>query len=345
MFSSMMSLLAASLAVGAEPTPQYTLKFAETRRIEAVLTYEITMPKLAAQEWIVYAAKAPELSGQIQPSATMEPGGKASVELSPERRPVMMARVSAQNGRTHEIILHVKYQATLRSRELTPIKAGRAAPAVASLLEKARQAALELGGEFDWKTEPVQKWIRDHRLERKKDESDIDFARRVFVAIKRNFTYEFKSEMNRHASAVCKAGKSDCGGLSQFLVTILRGNEIPARTLVGRWAQSSKTKELVGDLPYYQTHVKAEFFAAGIGWVPVDIATGLLDEKGDGLRCFGDDPGDFLVMHVNPKMRLDSIHFGKQDVDCLQGPAYWVMGRGGLEPTVTHEQWEVRTLP
>src|SRR5713101_733948 len=120
MISSVLILSSVFLSPAAEPVPQYTLIFAETRRIEAVLTYEITMPKLAVQEWIVYAAKAPELSGQIQPSTTMEPGGKASVELSPERRPVMMARVSAQNGRSHEIILHVKYQATLRSRELTP---------------------------------------------------------------------------------------------------------------------------------------------------------------------------------------------------------------------------------
>jgi transglutaminase-like putative cysteine protease len=151
--------------------------------------------------------------------------------------------------------------------------------------------------------------------------------------------------MNRHASAVCKAGKSDCGGLSELMVTILRGNDIPARTLVGRWALSSKSKDLVGKLPYYQTHVKAEFFAAGVGWVPVDVSSALQDEKGDGLSCFGRDPGDFLTMHVNPKLRVDSIHFGKQDVDIMQGPAFWVFGRGSAEPTETHEKWEVRDLP
>jgi hypothetical protein len=203
---------------------------------------------------------------------------------------------------------------------------------------------LELGGDFDWKAEPVQKWVRDHRLHRNEGESDIDFARRVFLAIKKNFTYDYRSEMNRHASAVCKAGKSDCGGLSQLLVTILRGNEIPARTLVGRWAISSNAKELVGELPYYQTHVKAEFFASGIGWVPMDIATALL-EKGDGLNSFGHDPGDFLTLHVNPNLRLDSIHFGKQVIDSLQGPAYWVTGHGSVTPTETHEKWEVRTIP
>jgi hypothetical protein len=50
-------------------------------------------------------------------------------------------------------------------------------------------------------------------------------------------------------------------------------------------------------------------------------------------------------MHVNPHLRLDSIHFGKHDMECLQGPAYWVTGRGSVEPTHTHEKWEVRKLP
>jgi Transglutaminase-like superfamily len=345
MILSVVILSSLLLTPGAEPTPKYVLKSADNQRIEAVLTYEIMMPKLIAQEWIIYVAKAPELPGQTHVSTTLEPEGKASFELSPERRPVMMAKVSGQNGRKNELTIRVKYQATLRARELVAMKPGRTAPTVEPLSEPTRQGALELGGDFDWKAEPIQKWVRDHRLHRNKDESDIDFARRVFLTIKKNFTYEYKSEMNRHASAVCKAGKSDCGGLSQLLVTILRGNDIPARTLEGRWAQSSKLKELVGELPYYQTHVKAEFFASGVGWVPVDIATAILDKKGDGLNSFGHDPGDFLILHVNPNMRLDSIHFGKQVIDSLQGPAYWVTGRGNVEPTETHEKWEVRRIP
>lgn len=344
MISCILILSSVWLFPGAEPAPKYVLKSTDSQRIEAVLTYEIKMPKLIAQEWIVYAAKAPELPGQTHVSTTLEPDGKASFELSLEHRPVMMAKISGQ-GRKNELTIRVKYQATLRSRELIPSKPGRAAPTVEPLSETARQGTLELGGDFDWKAEPVQKWIRDRRLHCNKEESDIDFARRVFLTIKKNFTYEYKSEMNRHASSVCKAGKSDCGGLSQLLVTILRGNEIPARTLEGRWAQSSKPKELVGELPYYQTHVKAEFFASGIGWVPMDIATALLDKKSDGLSSFGHDPGDFLTLHVNPNMRLDTIHFGKQVIDSLQGPAYWVTGRGSVKPTETHEKWEVRRIP
>jgi hypothetical protein len=168
------------------------LKIAEARRIEAILTYEIKMPNMEAREWIVFVAKAPEVPGQVRVSTTLEPGGKPSFELSPGHRPVMMARVSAANSRAHGIMIQAKYQATLRSRELVPLKSGETGLRVSPLSEKAREFDLHLGGDFDWKSESVQKWVREHQLHRDKGESDIDFARRVFVTIKRNFAYEFK---------------------------------------------------------------------------------------------------------------------------------------------------------
>src|SRR5437667_1529382 len=269
MFSCSLRLSTSLLLVSAAPSPAYTLKVAEKERIEAVLTYKIEMPKLVAQEWIVYLAQAPELPGQVQVHTRLEPDGKATFELSPEHRPMMLARLPAK-GREKEITVRVRYQATLRSRDLVPVKRGKTPPTVAPLPDPVRQVLVETGGDFDWKAEPVQKWVREHQLGRRPVESDIDFARRVFVAIKRNFSYEYKTEMDRHASAVCRSGKTDCGGLSGLLVTILRGHDIPARTLVGRWAQSSKAEDTVGNnSPYYQTHVKAEFYAEGIDWVPV----------------------------------------------------------------------------
>jgi transglutaminase-like putative cysteine protease len=350
MLSCGVILSANLLLLSAAPSPAYTLKFADSQRIEATLTYKIETPKLTAQEWIVFAARAPELPGQIRVGTTLEPNGKPSFDLSADHRPILMARISALGGggRDKEITVHVKYEATLRSRRLVPIKRGGGgrggSQASEALPDQTRQAALELGGLFDGKTEFLRKWSREHQLARRESESDVDFARRVFVAMKRDFTYDYKSEMDRHASAVCKAGKSDCGGLAVMLVTILRANDIPARTLVGRWAESAKPKERIEGLPYYQTHVKAEFFAQGIGWVPVDIALGLRDQRGDGLYFFGNDDGNFLTMHVDPNLRVDTIRFGKKDLEFMQGLAYWVVGQGSIDPIHTTEKWEVRKL-
>src|SRR5947207_12747369 len=116
------------------------------------------MPKQEAQEWVVYAAQAPELPGQVQVNTALEPDGKASFELSPEHRPMMLARLPAK-GREKEITLHVKYQATLRSRDLVPVKRGRTPLTVAPLPDAIRHVLVEAGGDLDWKAEPVQNWV------------------------------------------------------------------------------------------------------------------------------------------------------------------------------------------
>src|SRR5260370_18862297 len=156
MIASILFFSSVFLSPGAEPSPKYVLKSTDSQRIEAVLTYEIKMPKLTAQEWIIYVAKAPELPGQTHVSTALEPEGKASFELSPEHRPVMRAKVTGQNGRKNELTIRVKYQAKLCSRELLPLKRGQAAPAVEPLSETPRQATLQLSRELVWKEEQVQ---------------------------------------------------------------------------------------------------------------------------------------------------------------------------------------------
>src|SRR5207244_11195402 len=83
--------------------PAYMLKFAETQRIEAVLTYHIEMPKLVAQEWIVFAARPPELPGQVRVTTTLEPGGKPAFELSAEDRK------STRLNSSHQIISYAVF--------------------------------------------------------------------------------------------------------------------------------------------------------------------------------------------------------------------------------------------
>src|SRR5207253_3603258 len=126
-------------------------------------------------------------------------------------------------------------------------------------------------GDCDYKGDAFQQWLKTVDLTRKKDESDLDYARRAFLVIRAQFRYEFKAEMKRKVSVVCTAGKSDCAGLSMLYVAALRAHGIPARTLYGRWAKSTQPEAKLDGLVYSQWHVKAEFFAAGIGWVPADI--------------------------------------------------------------------------
>ena len=61
---------------------------------------------------------------------------------------------------------------------------------------------------------------------------------------------------DRSATAVCKAGWSDCGGLATVYVSILRANGIPGPVPFGR------------DLGRRRDSRPAEFYAEGVGWVP-----------------------------------------------------------------------------
>ncbi len=102
----------------------------------------------------------------------------------------------------------------------------------------------------------------------------------------------------------------------------------------------------MGEVAYYQQHAKAEFFAEGVGWVPVDLSSAVLhDSTPDGLRYFGNDSGDSLAMHFDHDLVLDTIHFGHQSTPWLQGAAYWVSGGGTLDGLQTREDWKVKELP
>ena len=120
---------------------------------------------------------------------------------------------------------------------------------------------------------------------------------------------------------------------------------MPARVLAGRWAKSSKPGAIVGDVQYYQQHVKAEFYAERIGWVPVDLSSAVEhDHSPAGLQYFGRDQGNFLTIHIDPLVQVDTLHFGRQTFTWLQGVHYYASGKGTLRNKVIDEQWRVNWL-
>jgi hypothetical protein len=71
----------------------------------------------------------------------------------------------------------------------------------------------------------------------------------------------------------------------------------------------------------------------------------LHDRSAAGLEYFGNDPGDFLVFHVDPDVLLDSVYFGRHQIRWFQSTAYWVTGSGTLDGARNRETWEVKRLP
>jgi transglutaminase-like putative cysteine protease len=130
--------------------------------------------------------------------------------------------------------------------------------------------------------------------------------------------------------------------LTALYVAALRANGIPARQLVGRWAQSAKKNEMLYGKPWQQEHIKSEFYAGGIGWVPVDVSVAVdYDKKPGSLKHFGDDPGNFLTFHFDADLMLDVPVVGKKPIRFMQEPAYFFEGRGSLEGAVIQSDWVV----
>lgn len=344
-----LALAAALLASAARPQPpaepaaRYALETKDVRRVVGTLTFHVTCPDMRAKEWVVVAAAAPELPGQAKPKTTLTPAGSPTKDRSPFARPLLSARVPVTKAELQSSLpIRVVYEATLRSRLLVELPPDAPAPKALPLPPAERKLFLGEHGDVNFKHDTVQRWLREEGLVRGKGEDAVGFARRVFRTIRDKLKYAYAGDLDRRASAVCAAGRSDCGGLAVLFVAALRANGVPARTLYGRWAASADPDAKIGGMTYFQWHVKAEFFADGIGWVPADPGSAVLHDKSpDAAAFFATDPGDFLTFHVGPNLSVEAGTLGMQAVGNLQTPGWWAVGAGTTTTARAAETWTV----
>ena len=293
------------------------IETSNARRIDATLTEAVYAPDLSAQGGLIITAVPPELDRQKNVSVRFTIDSHLGQLLyqrdsSPFARPLVFLPLAARADRPlHTVCFKVDYRANLCSRRLVW---GPPAYPVQPLSSGQRACYLQSSEMVDWTSEPFQAWLSSSSLRRLPEEHDILFAYRVLEAIVARGRYAVSPEMQRKPSMVCRTSVSDCGGLSLLFVAILRANGIPARTLWGRWAIPGTR----GSNPYF--HVKAEFYAKGVGWVPVDPSMAVMS------RCapahFGQDAGDFLVLHEGTDIHITSDRFGMQRIKWLPAPLY-----------------------
>jgi hypothetical protein len=305
------------------------------KRIKAVLDCSVVAPNGGVTEWLVYAPRPPTLDRQRDVLTTLLPEGKLAQELSPLKRGLMRARLK---NRPQALQVKLTIEATLMTTRLRPRVAGESpvkaelAPGVAKLYMRASAMA-------DYKTPAFQGWLDKAKLRRGIDESDLSFARRVFRHLKHGLSYEWRDGMDLRASAACAAGKSDCGGMSNLFVAALRAGGVPARAVAGRHAASEKPPAPRSGAGGSQRHVCAEFFAAGVGWVPVDVNFAVVDDRRGDFAYFGNDAGKFLVMHVDTDLVIES-YTGRASLPTLQGFCWWRRG-GAPGADQMQERWTV----
>jgi hypothetical protein len=318
----------------------YALTTTPSRRIKASLAGTFVIPRGEVEEWFVYGPKAPACGGQRDVETRLTPNGRVVEELSFLKRAMLLARVP---GKGNELRTVLSIKATLLTRRLIPREAAAEVSDRVTLPRAEIERYTRSSQSLDLKARPFIDWLDRHGLRRKKDEGEVSFARRAYAHIRKHFAYDSSADVDTQPAGVCRTGKSDCGGLSSLFVAVLRASGIPARVLQGRWAQSEKAGDRVGDRPYGQWHVEAEFFARGVGWVPVDMASAILDPWRGGFAHFGNDPGDFVTFHLDQDITVPTFVAGDETYYGIQQLAHWWRGKGSEDGARFEQKWMVQS--
>jgi hypothetical protein len=314
---------------------EYMVVRQPTVRFKAKLTTDL-LGAGKVQEWYVYGPVAPNFAGQDQTRTTLSYNSKLIEESSPLKRQLLLARVTDSPKGISPLLM---VEGTLYSRRLCPRTTGVAAvPDLAPADFKNYTRASE---HANYDNPFFQLWLDLHDLRRRKYERDITFARRVYSFIRHTFTYEYPSG-DSHAMSVALRQTSDCGGLSCVMVAILRANGIPARMLLGRWAVSETPPDRITGEVYGQWHAKAEFFAKGVGWVPLDMAAAVTDRDRGEYAHFGNDAGDFITLFAGQDAEVDTFVGDRYTGIGFQGMWWWKKGGVGI---VLNETWTVTKEP
>lgn len=260
------------------------------------------------------------------------PSTKFDRELSNQRRPILSVLVPANTSRLQkELTVKVNYWATEVPRHLKPGHQGSRA-----LITNDASNFLSASDTYDFTSSSFQNWLTANSLRRRGFESNLDFAWRAFFILRSKYSYNYNPNQDRRASALCNNTATDCGGISFLFVSTLRANNIPARARVGRWTKANTTDG--------QHHVKSEFFAREHGWIPVELSGAISDKNSDPMLFFGQENGDFMTLHLDPDIVVDSIWFGKGKMMILQNPIYYVTGGGSLNNANTQIEWRAQPI-
>ena len=308
----------------------YHVTITPLERVRATVTSTFRFPGLDAQEWWAAFPWPSEFEGQ--PSARVQvriaeapfaEAGQITDESALRQPLVALHWFPDGNDATHILTAEATYEVTITRRTLAP---GAASTPVRRLTPAERSGFLAATAHFDFSSSRFQAWLRKEGLRRKSDERDLDFAHRAMETLVRTHTYRSELRSNRSASAVCASGWSDCGGLATIYVSILRANGIPARCLTGRSIDPNTT------------HVKMDFYADDVGWVPGDPAVAIGSQRAN--AGFGREHFDMLITHFD-LVRLSGKYQWLQGIATLQA-----LNSSGIGGRITFDHaMRVEVLP
>jgi transglutaminase-like putative cysteine protease len=314
----------------------YHVTIAPLKRVRATVTSTIRFPNLVASEWWAAFPWPPEFEGQPSARVKVRIAGAPLAEAdritdeSALHQPLVALHWFPDGiDSAHSITAEATYDVTVARRVLEP---GASGTPVRRLTPLERSAFLASTTHFDFASPKFQGWLRKRGLRRQPGERDLDFSYRALDSLVKTHTYRFELNSRRSASAVAAAGWSDCGGLATLYVSILRAAGIPARCLSGRSIDPNTT------------HVKMDFYADEIGWVPADPAVAVGSHRAE--PGFGRDHFDMVITHFD-LIRLDDRYQWLQGIGTAHSLSAQGSGAGmtfehSMQVEVLSEDAEVR---
>jgi transglutaminase-like putative cysteine protease len=263
-------------------------------------------------------------------------------DYSPLRRKLRIGRTLVQSPELRQAArCEIDFEVQPFARRLLSRDPGTPESDVAPLGEKERVLALQPTEIFDYPSPAFVGWMDSRRLTRGEAEGEVDYARRVFLEIVTTYTFEFGTEETLAASALCEEKESACSGLCVLFVAVLRSQGIPARVLAGLNAKTNPPQPRSGRA----RHAKAEFFAQGVGWVPLDPAAAIrYDKTPERRRFFGNDRGDMITVHLDTEITFQVFEGQRRTRRFLVNPYFRAAGKGNHQDMTHEDSWTVTPM-
>ena len=100
----------------------YALKTEPAKRVAILYTCKVHLPRLAATDWVLFAAIPPDLPSQKVSRVTMTPAGTVTADLSPLRRSLLRAESGVRTeAQKHDMAVEVHMDAQLFARRLITV--------------------------------------------------------------------------------------------------------------------------------------------------------------------------------------------------------------------------------
>jgi transglutaminase-like putative cysteine protease len=310
------------------------------RRIKAVYRGEYHLTTGTPVRWTMTTHLAPELPSQTGVRTAMIPEAQVVRERDGEGRLLLVGTLTS-SAVTQPIA--ITYEATLWSRRLTTAPAGSRPSPVPTLNEPQRNYYLAAGRFLDFNAAEFQSWLDNYQLRRGTTENEVDFGRRVFAAVVQQFDTQYSpvGTPMEPVSKGCRRTAADCKLRASVFTSAMRAAGIPTRLLEGIVAKTARpetTGLIEGEI---KAHVRCEFFAENVGWVPVDVNYAIADPRGP-MPHYGEDPGDLLVQNVDTDFYVPNSNGLAYD---FARPAGGVSGKDVGHLDYRAISWDVETLP